>query len=155
MRFPSSPGRVRLLLGLLVVPLPVVAVLVFTTAAQNARETSFVARVVTVAPALAPVLYVGTLLIAAFVAAPAIYLVTRARGHQLVDYLVVGAGTGLFTMLGYHTALTGLSLDIDGGELVRLLAIGASLGAVSGGVGFWAAMSGPREDGRDGRADRT
>jgi hypothetical protein len=153
-RIRLSPSVARRLLGLLAAPLPVVVVLLFTTAAQNAGETPLVDAVVSVAPVLVPALYVGTLLIAALVAAPAICFVSTSRGHRLVDYLVVGAGTGLLTMLGYHTALTGLSLDINSGELLRLLVIGASLGTVSGGVAFWAAMSGQRGRGRGDQANR-
>ena len=149
-----SPSVVRRLLGLLAAPLPVVVVLVLTTAAQRAPGTSLVARLVAVAPALAPVLYVGSLLIATLVAAPAVYLLTRVRGHRLADYVAIGAGTGLFTMLGYYAALAGLSLEIDGGELLRLLAIGASLGAVSGGLGFWVTTSGGREEPRGESAAR-
>lgn len=142
-RSPFSPNVARRLLGLLVAPIPVVVVLVFTTAVQNARGTSVFANVLTLAPTLAPVLYAATLVIAALVALPVLYLVTRIRGrHLAADYAAVGASTGLFTMLGYYTALTGFSLDVDGLELIRLLAIGAVLGTLSGGLGFLVTASG-------------
>ena len=145
-RSPFTPGVVRRLLGLLVAPAPVVVVLVFTTAVQNARGTSLLASALSLAPTLAPVLYGVTLLIATLVAVPVLYLVTRLRGrHRAADYVAVGAGTGFVTMLGYHAALTGLSLDTDGGEGLRLLAIGTGLGALSAGLGFLVTASGRME----------